>query len=155
MGKAPFPNLIKADTDQVIAGFGLGLTLQVPNIATQTVLPDSDVSIGLSVLNFFSFLAGSIFVTISQTLLENKLVKGLEGIVPNLDPSTLANGGAGALRGEVSADMLPTVLAVYNDSIRSIWYLALALACLILLASFGVEWKSVKKPKEKSEDPQP
>jgi hypothetical protein len=43
------------------------------------------------------------------------------------------------------------VLAAYNDSLRSVWYLALGLACSILLASFGMEWKNIKELKPKPE----
>lgn len=112
------------------------------------MLADSDVTIGLSLLNFISFLGGTTFVTVSQTLLENKLVDGLSGIIPDLDPSTLADGGATSLRSMVSEDKLPAVLDVYNESIRSIWYLGLALSCLIFVASLGMPWMSVKKDKK-------
>jgi hypothetical protein len=36
------------------------------------------------------------------------------------------------------------VLGAYNDALRDVWYLALGLSCLTLLASFGMEWKNVK-----------
>lgn len=144
---------IDANLKKLFVGFGLGLVLQGPIIAAQTVLADSDVSVGLSLLNFFSFLGGTVFVTVSQTLLQSRLIHGLEGIIPDLDPSALANGGATSLRSMVSEDKLSVVLAVYNESIRSIWYLALALSCLIFIASFGMEWRSVKREK-KTEDAQ-
>ena len=99
-------------------------------------------------LQFVSFLGGTVSVTVAQTLLENRLVQGLKNLIPNLDPSTLADGGATTLRSMVSADKLPAVLEVYNESIRAIWYFALAMSCLMLLASLGMEWKSVKKGKK-------
>ena len=143
---------IVANTMQIIAGLGLGQVLQQPIIAAQTVLPPAEAPLGLSLVNFFSFLGGSIFVTVSQTLLQNQLVQGLKPIIPNLDPSTLADGGATTLRSMVSKDKLPAVLDVYNDAIRSIWYLTLGLACLIFLASLGMEWKSVKKGKKETDE---
>lgn len=143
-----------ANVKKIITGVGLGLVLQQPNIAAQTVLPNSEVSIGLSLLNFLSFLGGTIFVTVSQTLLENRLIEGLKEVIPSLSSSTLADGGATSLRSMVSEDKLPIVLDTYNDSIRSIWYLALSLSCLIFLASFGMEWKSVKKEKKNGGDVQ-
>ena len=139
--------LCSTNLKKIIVGFGLGLVLQQPTIAAQTVLPDVEVSIGLSLLSFIIFLGGSVFVTVSQTLLEKKLIEGLEAIIPNLDPSTLADGGATTLRSMVSDDKLSAVLDVYNDSIRSIWYLAFALSCLTFVASLGMEWKSVKQGK--------
>ena len=140
-----------ADIKQIIAGFGLGLTLQSPNIAVQTVLPDDEVSIGLSLLQFVGLFGGTIFVTVSQTMLENKLVKGLAGVLPDLDPSSLGGQGATTLRSMASGEQLEIVLEVYNDSIRSVWYLALGLSVLTFVASWGLEWKSVKKEKKQAE----
>lgn len=140
---------------QIVLGAGLGLTLQQPNLAAQTVLSRADVSIGLSVLQFVNFLGGTIFVSVSQTLLEGKLVSGLRGLIPNLSTSQVAGGGATSLRGLVSAEQLLLLLDIYNDSIRNIWYVALALACVIFLASFVMEWRSVKEdPKAGSQDPE-
>ncbi|KAG9857544.1 MFS general substrate transporter, partial [Aureobasidium melanogenum] len=133
---------------QIIAGAGLGSVLQGPNIAAQTVLPDRDVAIGLSFLQFINFFAGSTFITVSQTLLENGLISGLKNILPGLNTRTISGGGASAIRDMVSPDQLPIVLKVYNNSIRSVWYLGLGLACLVFLASWGFEWRSVKTKKE-------
>ncbi|KAJ5604681.1 hypothetical protein N7510_009835 [Penicillium lagena] len=135
---------------QIVAGTGFGLTLQQPNIAAQTVLSKSDAPIGLSILTFLQFLGGTIFVTVCQTLLQTKLVQGLDGKV-KLDASAISNGGATTLRNEVSKDQLEFVLKVYNDSLTSVWYLTFGLSCLIFLASFGFEWKSVKKTEKKEE----
>lgn len=102
-------------------------------------------------MNLFSFLGGSIFVTAGQALLEEQLAKNLKPILPDLDASSLANGGATTIRNMVTADQLPAVLVAYNDAIRNIWYLGLGLACLVLLASCGFEWKSVKPSKKQDE----
>ncbi|OQD81935.1 hypothetical protein PENANT_c024G01541 [Penicillium antarcticum] len=134
---------------QIVAGVGFGLTLQQPNIAAQAVLPKSDAPIGLSILTFLQFLGGTVFVTVSQTLLESKLVEGLDGKV-GLDASTIAKGGATSLRHQVPQDKLDFVLKIYSDSLTSVWYLGMALACLVFVASLGFEWKSVKKTKEQN-----
>jgi MFS family permease len=132
------------DTQQILAGIGLGLTLQGPNIAAQTVLSKQEVSIGLSIINLANFLGSTIFVTVAQALLQNRLVSKLEPLLPGVDLSDVANSGASFLRDETSPEQLPAVLGAYNDALRDVWYLALALSCLILLASFGIEWKNVK-----------
>ncbi|KAI1877339.1 hypothetical protein JX265_003347 [Neoarthrinium moseri] len=132
---------------QIITGVGLGLGLQQPIVAAQAVLSENDVAIGLSLLNFVNFLGGTIFVTISQTLLQTQLVRELGGLIPNLDASTLGNGGATSLRSSVPPDMLYVVLDKYNNSMRSIWCLAGALAGVGFLGSLGMEWKSVKVKK--------
>ncbi|CAD0083775.1 unnamed protein product [Aureobasidium vineae] len=137
---------------QIVTGVGLGASLQGPNIAAQTVLADSDVAIGLSFLQFISFFAGSTIITVSQTLLESGLASGLKKILPNLDPSTISGGGASTIRDMVSADQLPGALRVYNDSLRSVWYLGLGLSCLVFVASWGFEWRSVKAKKGDDND---
>lgn len=42
------------------------------------------------------------------------------------------------------------VLKAYNDSMRSIWYLGLAMGAAAFIVSFGLEWKNVKAAKKKS-----
>jgi MFS family permease len=137
-----------ADILQIITGAGLGLILQGPNIAVQTVLSKEDVSIGLSVINLANFLGSTIFVTVAQALLQSQLVKNVKPILPSVDLSSLADGGATSIRGQASRDELPAVLGAYNDSMRSIWYLALGLNAVVLVSSFGLEWKNVKKLKD-------
>lgn len=133
---------------QIVTGIGQGLILQIPNVATQTILPKKQVSTGLAVLNLFNFLGASIFVTVGQTLMENGLIKRLHKIIPNLDPSSLANGGVTTVRTSVPRDKLPAVLEAYNDAMKSIWYLAIGLAGLVFVVSWGMEWRSVKEQKK-------
>ncbi|KAK6220660.1 hypothetical protein LQW54_002105 [Pestalotiopsis sp. IQ-011] len=137
---------------QIVVGVGIGLGLQGPNVAAQTVMSKNDMAIALSLLNFINFLASTVFITVSQTLLEAQLVRKLSAIIPNLDAASLANGGATSLRGMVSEDMVPVVLDKYNESMRSIWYLALGLACLGFVASCAMPWKSVKAKKDDNEE---
>ena len=91
-------------------------------------------------------------ITISQTLLETQLDQQLAGIVPNLSATSLSGSSATSIRKLVPPDKLGAALKAYNDSMRSVWYLGLTLACLALLASFGLEWKSVKTKKPATED---
>lgn len=94
-------------------------------------------------------MGGTIFVTLSQTLLQTKLTSGLAKALPGFDTKSLSNGAATAIR-NVPSDQLPIVLKVYNDSTRSIWYLAIGLAGLAFLASIGMEWKSLKAENKKT-----
>ncbi|EXM15770.1 Tetracycline resistance protein TetA/multidrug resistance protein MdtG [Fusarium oxysporum f. sp. vasinfectum] len=132
---------------QIITGAGMGLTLQQPAIAIQTVLPESDSPIGLSILNFLIFLGGTVFVTVSQTLLEGQLESRIAKYIPGVDINTLANSGATNLWNLVPSDKVDLVLKAYNDSMRSIWYLGLGMGCFALITSFGFEWKNVKAKK--------
>jgi hypothetical protein len=102
------------------------------------------VSLGLSVISLANYLGSTIFVTIAQTLLQTGLVAKLKSNLPDLELSTLAEGSVASITNSVSKEQLPTVLNAYNDSLRSVWYLTVGLAFLILIAAFGMEWKNVK-----------
>ena len=133
---------------QVVVGAGQGLSLQQPNIATQTVLPKELAPVGLAFLQFVQFLAGSVMVTVCQTLVQNRLIDGLAGL--GIDGEAVANGGATSLRSLVPETQLPIVLEIYNDVLRDVWYLSLGLAVLTFVAGLGYEWKNVKVEEEKA-----
>ena len=131
---------------QVFAGFGIGLGMQQPNIAAQTVLEKKDTPVGVALMFFGQSLGGSIFITVGQNILGNRLVKRLTGI-PGFDPQTIANVGATDLRSVVDSKYLETVLVAYNNSLRDVWYLTLALACTTLIGAVAMQWRSVKAQK--------
>lgn len=138
--KEIFANLHK----QIVTGIGLGMSLQQPAIAIQTVLKDDEIPIGTSALNFAVFLGGSVFVTVGQTIFQRQLIKKLLKIEPSLDPSRLSGSSAVDLKNLVPPARQHEALAAYSDSMRAIWYLGLALAALAFFASFGLGWKNVK-----------
>ena len=130
----------------------MGMVLQQPAIAIQTVLSDTDSPIGLSILNFIMFLGGTVFVTVSQTLLEKQLNVKLSEVVPDIDIKTLTSAGATSLKTLVPADKIDLALNAYSDSMKAIWYLGLAMASAAFIASFGLEWKTVKKVKKETDE---
>lgn len=127
----------------------MGLALQQPAIAIQTVLSDSDSAVGLSILNFVNFFGGTIFITVSQSLFQGQLQTKITKYVPDIDIQQLTNSGAAGVKSLVPADKMELVLGAYNDSMKAIWYLGLGLACAALLASFGFEWKTIKTDNKK------
>lgn len=129
----------------------MGLALQQPVIAAQTVLSEKDSTVGLSILSFLGFLSGTVFITVAQTLLQGQLDKKITQYLPNIDSEQLSNSGAASIRKYVTDDNMSLVLDAYNDSMRSIWYLALAMGAASLVIGFAFEWKNVKGDKNKQE----
>jgi hypothetical protein len=78
------------------------------------------------------------------------LINGLDGKV-QFDVDTISSGGATTLRMEVPPDQLAFVLDVCKSFV-SVWCLALGLACLVCVSSFGLRWKSVKKEQSKKKE---
>ncbi|KAI9744720.1 MAG: hypothetical protein M1818_001645 [Claussenomyces sp. TS43310] len=128
---------------QVLFGYGVGLGQQQAGLAAQVVLPPKDVATGVSLKFFGQQLGGAIFISVSQSVLSNKLASSLS-YLPNLDPAQVVNLGATELRHYVSPDLLPAVLVAYNHALDSVFRVALVLACISLLGALLTEWKSVK-----------
>jgi len=133
---------------QVIFGLGLGLGLQSPNIAAQTVLAKRDVMTGISLLFFAQGLGGSIWLSIGQTIFNQSLVKNLKLISANIDPTMIVKTGATQLRHIVPPQYLPLVLVAYNKAITDTFKVAVGCAAATILGAIFMEWKSVKAAKE-------
>jgi hypothetical protein len=136
---------------QIFYGFGVGLGLQQTNIAAQAVLDKKDAPTGISLVFFCQGLGGTISVALAQNVLDNKLISGLRGL-GGPSPKNIANTGATQLRHVFTAEQLPQVLKVYNHALVIVFYVALGYACAALFGGLLMEWKSVKKPKDKVKD---
>lgn len=132
---------------QAIAGIGLGLGMQQPLIAIQTVLDISVVPIGTSVIIFVQTLGGALFVSVGQNIFSNKLVEGLKEFAPQIDPSVVLNIGATSIQQNVDKADLPGVTLAYNNALTQTFLVAAVMAALTVVGSSTIEWKSVKGKK--------
>lgn len=134
---------------QVLYGFGMGLCFQTPNLATQTVLPKSDVPMGLALMFFGQLLGAAVFVSVGENVLDNQLLQKLSGI-PGFSNSLVTSGGATSLLDSVPPDLRGTVLIAYNEALRKVFQIGLILSCLAVLGTAAMEWKNIlKTPEEK------
>lgn len=129
---------------QVLFGLGIGTGLQQPTLAAQTVLPESSVPIGISLMFFAQNFGGSVFVAIAQSLFINYLAFNLPKI-PGIDPAPILSVGAKELAKVVPADKLTAVLSCYNQALRSSFIVAIVVSCLMLVPALTMEWRTIKK----------
>lgn len=132
---------------QAIFGIGVGLGMQQILIAVQTVLPAADVPTGTAIVMFFQTLGGALFISVGQNVFTNKLVSGLQAVVPDLNPAIVLATGATELKSVIGKQYLSGVLQAYNDALTNSFYVAVAMATLSIVGSLLVEWKSVKGKK--------
>jgi len=132
---------------QAITGIGIGLGMQQPLIAVQTVLDISLVPIGTSIIIFLQTLGGALFVSIGQNIYSNKLVEGLKLHAPELDPLLVLNTGATAIQKSVDKASLKGVTLAYNNALTQVFLAATVMASLTIIGSVAIEWKSVKGKK--------
>ena len=112
------------------------------------MLAKEDISTGITILAFAQAFGGTVFVSVAQTVLSNTLTSQLAEALPGFDTSTISSTGATDIRNLVPMDKLPLVLKSYNAGIDNVFYCALAASCLALVASFFVEWMSVRSDGE-------
>jgi MFS family permease len=131
---------------QFLAGFGLGFGFQTANLAVQATLPKKEIPTGVSILFFAQQLGGAVFLSVGQTVLNTLLVSHLKD-VPGLDSETIIKSGATELSKVVPSEFVSSVVDAYNYACTHIFLVALALTCAQLVAALGIEWGSVKKPR--------
>ncbi|KAF7616622.1 hypothetical protein AFCA_005166 [Aspergillus flavus] len=132
---------------QFLSGFGLGFGMQVSGLVVQRVLPFADVPIGIALVFFLQQLGGSVFATIGQSILTNYLMPQLSDI-PGLDAREILNNGATNLASVVPSEYMVQVQQAYNGACTKSFLAAMGLSLAGLLASLGMEWKSIKKGKK-------
>jgi len=145
---------LKPDSDhqmwigyQCLIGFGIGMGMQQPMIAVQTVPDISEVPVGTSIIIFVQTLGGALFVSIGENVFSNKLVLGLAKYAPNIDPKIVLSTGATAIQKTIDKADLPGVTMAYNSALTHAFLVAAIMAALTAIGSGFVEWKSVKGKK--------
>ncbi|KAJ9483491.1 hypothetical protein VN97_g9911 [Penicillium thymicola] len=130
---------------QVLQGLGVGMTLSMPYVATQTVLKPEDIPIGTSLLQCFQFFGASVNLAIAEAIFDNKLNSRLAiwGF-DTYEVRRIINAGSAEARSLVSAAHLTAVLDSYNHAITTTFYVATSVAAVAFLLSLGIRWRSVK-----------
>ena len=135
---------------QALAGIGVGVGMQQPLMAVQTVLDISDVPTGTAVLIFLQTIGGALFVSVAENVFENKLISGVAHYAPGLDPTIVLTVGATNIQSylaEKAPQYLSGVILAYNDALVKAFTVATAMAALSIIGSATIEWKSVKGKK--------
>ncbi|EHL03750.1 putative HC-toxin efflux carrier TOXA [Glarea lozoyensis 74030] len=130
-------------TLKFLYGFGLGLGMQQPGMAAQTVLEHKDVMTGVSIMFLFQGLGGAIWVSVGQTVFNQALLTKFSHIA-NLNVAQIVNTGATEIRHLVDPAMLPEVLVAYNGALMDILKVAAALSAAAIIGGLTMEWRSVK-----------
>ncbi|KAF2501660.1 MFS general substrate transporter [Lophium mytilinum] len=130
---------------QVLLGFGIGFGLQQPLLVVQTILPESEVPIGVALMNLFQMLGGAIFVAVSQNVFQNNLKADIHRLFPTFDTKTLFDVGATGLSSLFNEQQLEEVLPVYCKDITKTFYIVAALCAVSMIGALGTEWRTTKK----------
>ncbi|THV48123.1 hypothetical protein BGAL_0267g00130 [Botrytis galanthina] len=137
---------------QVLAGLGVGVGFESGIIVAQTVMSNKRIPVAISCVSLFMTLGGAVFVPVSQTLFQNKLLGGIEERVPGLDARAFLDSGVTEIRALLETwgqeGQLEKVLEAYAEGLRATFWVSTACAIGGFLAACGLEWKSVRKEKK-------
>jgi hypothetical protein len=129
----------------LFAGISYTIGFLGPQSAVQTALPDADAPLGLSVILFAQSFGPALSISLAQTIFTNRLIVNLKDLVPGLRSQTIESLGLGELKAHVGQDKLKDVLVGIDRSIVETWYLPISFACVSMIGSLMMEWRSVKE----------
>jgi len=140
---------------QVIYGFGIGFGMQQPLITIQTVLPLKDIPTGTALVMFVQTFGGALFVSVAQNIFNNRLISELPKQAPGVNPEIILHTGATSLATSLPANLLSGVKEAYNTALTETFYIAVAMACLMIFAAVFIQWKSIKAKKPEDTETAP
>lgn len=150
---------LKTDTDmghwfgyQVLLAAGLGFGIQNVMLVAQVAVPEHDMAMVTSILSFTQTLAGSIFLSIGESVFANRLIANLQTELPGVPAGIVVASGATGIRDHFTVKQLPLVLQAYNKAIMQTFYVGVIMASISVFGPVFMEWLSIKKHAEKQEE---
>jgi hypothetical protein len=107
-------------------------------------LPEIDLPTATAIGVLFQFLGGAIFLGIAENIFVSSLRDAIVKYAPNVDTESIVRAGAIGLNKVVAEADMPRVILAFNDGVLTVFYLGIAGGALAFIASFGMEWRSVK-----------
>lgn len=155
---------------EILASGGLGIAVQIGftgelyrmdslqkycadmPLAVQTVVESEEISIATSAIVACQSMGGAIFVSVGNTILQNRLIHGgTAGALAKIDIDEVIHAGATRFRSIVPEEVLPSFLGLYNAALQKVFYVAIAAAGMAFLSSLPMEWNSVKDDKKEKD----
>ncbi|KAL0765944.1 hypothetical protein CaCOL14_011685 [Colletotrichum acutatum] len=124
---------------QILSGAGIGLAEQVPFIAVQVVLPDSDMPTACAMVVFHRLLGGAVGLSIASNLFSQELNRRLAGAPGGVNVKAIQDAGASDLAKAVPAAILPLVQKAFSFAISRAFILPIVVAGASLILSFGMQ----------------
>lgn len=131
-----------------LSGFAYGVGFSGPQSAVQTVLPTDDVLLGSSIMLFSQCFGPAVAVAVAQVLFTNQLSTNLSDLKLGLNGTDIYNTGLTQLVMNVPAERIKDVLGQVDKSLVHTWYLVVGLACMTIIGSLTIEWRSVKAKRD-------
>ncbi|KAK2809845.1 dynein heavy chain [Emmonsiellopsis sp. PD_5] len=136
---------------EVLFGFGIGMSNQIPMTAVQGFSKPEDVTSATGIMVMCQTLSGAYFVAIAQSLFANRMLQTILTSASNLDPALVLGTGASELQQVFRGDDLTAVIAAYMVGIKDVFAFSLACAALSVLLTLLIPFKKLPDPGKKPE----
>ncbi|TVY80962.1 Efflux pump FUS6 [Lachnellula suecica] len=141
----------------MVAVFGLGMTMSAGAIGVQATVIDSDLPAAAALYTFFRLFGQSIGVAIAGTIFQNQMEQHLLKYPELADKaSELSKDAAGLvplLKSMPESEARDHIVQSYVDSLKIIWLVILGFAIVATLASFVVKSQSLDRQSDPREVP--
>ncbi|KAI0154640.1 MFS general substrate transporter [Xylariaceae sp. FL1272] len=129
----------------ILCGFGRGIGLNSPLIATQAAVTPQEIAAANAFIVWCQYIGPTIFLTLFNVVFDTSLRSQLRLRAPDVDAEAVIAAGATNFHDLVSAQDLPHVLAAYSTALDYAFYLGAGAAALSWAAAWGMGWKSIAK----------
>jgi hypothetical protein len=120
-------------------------------IATQNVLPASQIPVGVAFLIFCQNFSGASLVVVATAIFDAVLTTEIQIHAPSVSPAAALAAGASAsgVRALVptGSPELAGVLLAFSNAISRVFYLCVACSVVVFLSAWGMGWVDTRKKK--------
>lgn len=126
-------------------GLSVGIGIQTPTIALQTVMKAKDLPLGVAMLGFGATMGNAIWIVVSAALFQNRLLVEVSGRSPVTNATLFEHGGLSEIRDLVGDDRLKDVLLGYDAAVTQTLYLPVGLTVATIIGTVSTDWQPTKK----------
>ncbi|KAF2258931.1 MFS gliotoxin efflux transporter glia [Lojkania enalia] len=127
---------------EMLAAMGIGLALQIPMIANQTMVSSEDIGSVTAISLFFENMGTTIFVAAGEAAFAQGLMASISKNIPRLDPHAVLNIGVTQIRTVFVGSELNDVLESYLEGCRISQVISVACGVVACLVSLGCAGKA-------------
>ncbi|TLD18041.1 hypothetical protein PspLS_10366 [Pyricularia sp. CBS 133598] len=138
---------------QLLAGIGVGLSLQVGYVAAQVVLAQEQQATGVALVSFCASLGGALAVSLGNNIFLNNLTDELRHRIPDSNVIDLIiRAGASNVASETPPSLLPDVVLSYNRAITKVFIVAIPMGAASFFFCLFTEWRKIDIKKRPSDE---
>ena len=123
------------------------MVFQAPIVAVQAYSEGPLQPLATATLVFFQTFGGAVFLSVANSIFNNKLKDELVERVPQLSADEIIHAGARGIRDVVPPQFQLEVFKSYATSFSTVFYAVTAFGAAMLIMSCGMGWKDIRKKK--------